>query len=217
MIEMMFTFLQWSSIYIYVFLLKYGLSYFCVNPLNYIDNSDESGKYIFEKSLFEKLFKSDMYTRYKEFLFPLFRGVCPQLLALGYGCRELHADAEWLPVLDEHLNSVRLTLKTLKKHPVDANYAVGNQMPLNRKERIADELKALLTNFDSCPLSLQQLFRVAIRRAVGGSNFVNNMKRLAPHLSPALFKYVSEASEMLLTREELVGLLDDAIPEPELH
>lgn len=60
------------------------------------------------------------------------------------------------------------------------------------------ELISIVDEFDSGPLKLQQLARIAIRRAVGGIYFKRRVRAIAPLLPPPLFKYVAEANEFLL-------------------
>ena len=73
------------------------------------------------------------------------------------------------------------------------------------------ELHFLIDHFDSGPLTLQQLARIAVRRAVGGADFARQVRRIASHIPPLLFDYVAEASEYLLTDDE-VDLLQKASP-----
>ena len=74
------------------------------------------------------------------------------------------------------------------------------------------ELQLLIDHFDEGPLTLQQLSRIAIRRAVGGADFVRKVRRIKSHIPPLLFDYVTEANEHMLTDYE-VRLLDASMRE----
>lgn len=163
------------------FLLENGLSFFYSNPANDVDPY-----YSTLASLWDN----------KVYLFPLFRGACQQLLALGYGRRELHSSD--LPIFDEHLSNTR---KRTSQMPTDPENDHCKFYPVYR------ELCVLIESFDSGPLSLQQLSRIAIRRAVGGANFATRMKRMSRLLPPILFEYVAHATELMLTSKQLDKLL----------
>lgn len=183
-------------------LLHNGLAYFYFNPLDYSKriqySNDEEVHYYEGESIFQLLFDCLP----KGYLSPLFRGICHQLLALGYGRRELHpADFH---VDDEHLDATR---RALRLFPSERSYFNQNIFDGDIYQTIpsaADaELKALISSFDAGPLSLQQLSRIAIRRAVGGAMFHRHMQRIAQLLPSALHKYVAEPTEMLLPSEKL--------------
>ena len=116
---------------------------------------------------------------------PFVEGIARQLLALGYGRRELHPAP--LPLLDENLNDMRR--------------ASARLVPPKRKRELL--LKSLVEEFRAGPLSLQQLARIAIRRAVGGADFARKMNRLAGCIPPALLQYVADPTELMLSDYEL--------------
>lgn len=110
------------------------------------------------------------------------RSISSQLLSLGFGRRELHPEGE--PIHDANLKSTRELLQRLR-----ASNAGHEDLRVS-------ELQSLVDRFDAGPLTLQQIARVAVRRAVGGSHFKSRVEALADRLPRALYLYVSEASEM---------------------
>lgn len=173
--EMYFASME-SYLYL-IFLLKNGLSFFYSNPVT-TDQSNISLESFWIKKLF---------------LFPLFRGFCQQLMALGFGRRELHPSC--LQIYDERLSVTRERLSYMPQNPLTKD-------PLHLYP-VWRELNQLIESFDAGPLSLQQLSRIAIRRAVGGANFATRMKRMSCLMPPILFKYVSNANELMLTSKQL--------------
>lgn len=119
-------------------------------------------------------------------LLPLARGIALQLLALGYGRRELNTGS--YPVRDANLSATRELV---------AFYINENEMEARR------ELQSLIDQFDAGPLTLQQLARIALRRAVGGVDFARRVRRIKSIIPPPLFDYVAEPSEYLLTDDEV--------------
>lgn len=96
-----------------------------------------------------------------------------QLLALGYGRRELHAQLADLPLLDENLKQTREFIHSCSRFfPKECH-----------------KLRRLVKYFDAGPLSLEQLSRIAIRRAVGGVFFKRHMRSISKRLPPPLFVY----------------------------
>ena len=110
--------------------------------------------------------------------------IARHLLALGYGRRELHPGD--LPVREEHLCLTRDTLYVLEEVDSDGKW----------KSEFRD-LQQLVDHFDAGPLTLQQLARIAIRRAVGGVDFARRIRKIAHLTPPPLLKYVTEADELL--------------------
>ena len=106
--------------------------------------------------------------------------IAHQLLALGYGRRELHPGD--LPVRDEHLKVTRMT---------------GVEISDGKWEYEFRDVQQLVDHFDAGPLTLQQLARIAIRRAVGGVDFARHIRKIAHLTPPPLLKYVAEADELL--------------------
>ena len=104
-----------------------------------------------------------------------------QLLALGYGRRELHPGE--LTVRDEHLQLTRDNLYY--------SYEEGECESESR------DLQQLVDHFDAGPLTLQQLARIAIRRAVGGIDFARRIRKIAYPTPPPLLQYVADADELL--------------------
>ena len=108
--------------------------------------------------------------------------IAHQLLALGYGRRELHPGD--LPVRDEELGMDRDT--------IDSSECCYGELKSE-----ARDLQKLIDHFDAGPLTLQQLSRIAIRRVVGGVNFARLIRKIAHLTPPPLLKYVAEANELL--------------------
>ena len=129
-----------------------------------------------------------LFGRLEDCLVPFVGGIARQLLALGYGSRELHSlHPAPLPLLDENLKDMRLASARVS-------------YPMMKRELL---LKSLVKQFRAGPLSLQQLARIAIRRAVGGADFTRKMYRLAGCIPPALLQYVADPTELMLSDYEL--------------
>lgn len=128
---------------------------------------------------------------------PIARGIAHQFLALGYGRRELHSSAGLKVAHDENLQLTRF----LAEHERRFN------------QNVKDELKSLVDYFDAGPLSLQQLVRIAIRRAVGGVCFERRMRAIAHLLPPLLYKYVANAEEIhgSFAEDTTADLMDDLL------
>ena len=105
-----------------------------------------------------------------------------QLLALGYGRRELHRGD--LTVRDEHLE--------LTRNILDYSDIYGDEC-----ESEFRDMQQLVDHFDAGPLTLQQLARIAIRRAVGGIDFARRIRKIAYLMPPPLLQYVADADELL--------------------
>ena len=165
------------------FLLRHGLSVFIACELH------EEVTYPVGDHYLDQLFSRTCVA-----LWPFSRGVAEQLLSLGYGRRELrHAG---FPILDANLGDTR---KAIEKHQTTG------------KEVVARELQSLVTRFDAGPLTLRELSRVAIRRAVGGSDFARRVRALGPQrsvLPPALYNFVSDSTELMLSVAELKRLVE---------
>ena len=117
---------------------------------------------------------------YKQFV----GGIARQLLALGYCRRELHPAP--LTLLDENLNIMRLTFESYQ--------SLASHIGL---------LKSLEKLLHAGPLSLQQLARIAIRRAVGGVDFARQVNRLKGRIPPPLLEYVADPTELMLSDDEV--------------
>ena len=125
-------------------------------------------------------------------LLPLARAIALQLLALGYGRRELHTGS--FQAREANLSATRSHLAfSVFMHE-------ENDMEARR------ELQSLVDHFDAGPLTLQQLARIAVRRAVGGADFARQVRRIKSHIPPLLFDYVAKPSEYLLTDDEVAFL-----------
>ena len=120
------------------------------------------------------------------------RNICKQLLALGYGRRELHPQG--VPLYDENLEDTRQVLQKYKSQ-LDSDESISSSD--SDKSIIAAELQAILDAFDAGPLSLLQLSRIAVRRAIGGVHFARHMKALSSLLPPLLYDYVADPTELL--------------------
>ena len=141
------------------------------------------------------------------------RSICRQLLALGYGRRELHPQGVLL--YDENLDDTRKILEYERQvgfHSDSDTESDDTDEPISSTESyesitttetdesiIALELQSLVTAFDAGPLSLLQLSRIAVRRAFGGVHFVNRIKALSLLLPPLLYDYVADPTELLHT------------------
>lgn len=101
------------------------------------------------------------------------RAIARQLMALGYGRRELHPDCENL--LDENLDETHKQISRWISH----------------------ELRLLVRLFDSGPLTLLQLSRIAVRRALCASFFAGRVQLLSSYLPPLLLQYVANPSEYM--------------------
>lgn len=151
--------------------VKFRLSFYML--LRYAPSSTNPEQLDFENASFlDRLFYA-CGVRRREFC----RGIAWQFLALGYGRRELHPDG--VPLFDEHLDCTR------EAHNSDPD------------DYCAAELQALVDRFDSGPLSLLQLARIAVRRAVGGKYFVRQMSELVSSLPRSLFEYVADPTELM--------------------
>ena len=121
-------------------LLRNGLSFFYFTPRESY------------RSLFEIFYTVDPVYSFT----PIANGIAQQLLALGYGRRELHpADIQ---VRDEQLDDTRDLLNSGDLH--------------RNASRV---LQSLVDRFDAGPLSLLQLSRIAIRPAIGGADFARRV------------------------------------------
>ena len=118
--------------------------------------------------------------------------ICEQLLALGYGRRELRPHV--IPVYDENLKITRDSIEFLEA-------IVRNQLDMSIVDSdesiFAVELQALVDSFDAGPLSLLQLSRIAVRRSIGGVHFVHHIKAISLLLPPLLYDYVADPTELL--------------------
>ena len=101
-----------------------------------------------------------------------------KLLALGYGRREVHPAG--LKILDENLEATRSELRTRSFN------IVGHR----------GDFQQLVKCYDTACLTLQQLARTAVRRAVGGSHFVRRIDTLKSHLPRCLFEYVADPMKL---------------------
>ena len=113
-----------------------------------------------------------------------------QLLALGYARRELHPGD--LPVRNENLEFTRDLISFQHKHP---DYKSDYRC-----------LRRLVRHFDAGPLTLPQLARIAIRRAVGGVDFARRVRKLAHLMPPPLLRYVADADELLTSYPNIFKL-----------
>lgn len=160
------------------FVLRNGLAYFYDDSIH---PDSAYPRYSFNESFVMIAYFYDYGPDYREETeYIAWKQLARQLLALGYGRRELHPHA--LPVRDEGLAQTRREM--MRRTEV-----------YERKER--EGLQQVIAHFDSGPLTLQQLARVAIRRALGGSHFERRANALAHRLPPAMFEYVAAANEFL--------------------
>ena len=58
-------------------------------------------------------------------------------------------------------------------------------------------LQSLVDRFDAGPISLLQLSRIAIRRAIGGADLARRIFLISPHIRHALFQYVADPTELM--------------------
>jgi hypothetical protein len=103
-----------------------------------------------------------------------------QLLSLGYGRYTEFGPVADAGFIEEHSFLVKHTELT-NSEDIPAEFI---QLVMH-----------LVSVFDSGPLSLQQLSRIAIRRAVGGVHFARRVRTLP--LPPPLIRYVTDATEYL--------------------
>ena len=147
--------------------LRCGFSYFVSCPVPAFD-----GRYT---SLFYVLYL-DYYPDNVEII----DGMSHQLLALGFGRPELHVGPH--ETFDARLAHTRQRAQMLSSE--------------GDTERAA-KLRLLVERFESGPLTLTQLSRIAIRRAIGGSLFEKRVKELDGKLPPLLCRYVSDPTELM--------------------
>ena len=173
------------------FLLRNGLSFFYyLSPMRKPVMSpshwewDPKSEY---KSLLPRLF---LQCPRMPGLLPFSSGIAQQLLALGYGRRELHPAP--LPLPYERLDDTCRALESF-----------AEIFPSECKSIAVNELQSLVQHFHEGPLSLQRLARVAVRRAVGGTDFARQVGRLAGLIPPALVQYVADPTELMLSDEEV--------------
>ena len=164
------------------FLLLHGFSVFIADELEEVPYPDANPNLFYLEPLFE---------RSRSAFLPFVRGVAAQLLSLGYGRRELRYAN--FPIPDANLCDTR---QAIEKHQTTG------------KELVARELQSLVTRFDAGPLTLRELSRIAIRRAVGGVDFDRRVRQLGPPILPrAMFDYVSEPTELMLSDADLNELI----------
>lgn len=193
-----------------IFLLHNGLSLFlggrCTNTNAALNTEDfpNFGEWCSElklNSFFNVLFSV---VRAEQRLFC--RGIAVQLLALGYGRRELHPDG--VPLFDEHLNVTREAVRD-KLHRRDMytyhEWNCEDVEEIEWCEYCTTEMQALVDRFDAGPLSLLQLLRIAVRRAVGGIHFVRRLRTITRLLPPALYDYVADPTELMYQPELLMN------------
>ena len=114
-------------------------------------------------------------------------GVASQLFSWGYERRELHPTC--LPVFDGDLDATRDAMGEL----LTVGEVIG-----------AGQHQLLIESFDAGPLTLRELSRIAIRRAVGGAYFERRLRALKGSFLPAtLLKYVADSTEQMLDDEQL--------------
>lgn len=110
------------------------------------------------------------------------RGLCTQLLTLGYGRRELHPNC--VSLFDKQLDYT--------DSEILPQLAVGNKT-------LAQELNSLVKWFDAGPLKLLLLTRIAIRCSIGGSQFaVRVASRKEPPAASAFEVYVDPKDLLFL-------------------
>ena len=177
--------LRWINLHnILKFLLDNGLSFF-YNPI-YLNRGYN------HRQTCESLLKPLEWRHLPFPLVPLARAIALQLLALGYGRRELHTGS--FQAREANLSATRSSV---------AFYAF---MPDKKDLKTRRLLQSLVDHFDAGPLTLQQLARIAVRRAVGGADFARRVRRIKSHIPPLLFDYVAKPSEYLLTDDEMAHL-----------
>lgn len=74
------------------------------------------------------------------------------------------------------------------------------------EEEEKQEVRALVDRFDAAPLTLQQLTRIAVRRAVGGEHCASRVRSLSANMPPLLLNYVADPTEQLISDEEVEAL-----------
>ena len=133
--------------------------------------------------------------------------ICRQLLALGYGRRELHPKGVFLH--DKNLEAFRRIISEMQesadfvRHQKQLVLDSGQVLSENDDSMIAlglqalQELQMLVNAFDAGPLSLLKLSRIAVRRAIVGVHFARHIKALSPILPPLLYNYLSDPTEFL--------------------
>lgn len=124
---------------------------------------------------------------------PFTRSIVAQLLSLGLGRRELNRlEIVFDQKLEDYLKD-NVNLKAVRE--MDDSLGLIGTME---------------NTFISTPLTLQELSRIAIRRAVGGIDFARRVQsaNFASRLPPALFIYVSDPTELMLSAADVQNLLD---------
>lgn len=180
-----------------LFLLRHGLSVFldCTSDLQIGRPKLMPFSFMTSTSLLYNLFSTT-----DKCLWPFQRAMAAQLLSLGYGRRELHAFE--LPPFDNNLVAMRIALK-------NGQLDSTGDSTSTRQNDVSHELQSLVQKFDSGPLTLQELSRIAIRRAVGGVDFARRVRSetITQRLPPALFDYVSNPTELMLSVDEVKRIL----------
>lgn len=117
--------------------------------------------------------------------FAFFRGVAQQLLALGYGRREVNSTSRYcIPIPDEHLDATRCAIRLRWNHQAGHNSKEVHDHSTMSKgvKMVADELKTLVESFDAGPLSLRHPPR-SWRGALRSQNEDAHCSSPAPSLS----------------------------------
>lgn len=148
--------------------LRSGLSYFVAGFISYRKKQFTSLFYIL---LSDSYAKNDTHRVI---------GITSQLLALGFGRRELHVG---LQAFDAGLEDTRQKLGRCISQGLDQQRAL--------------RLRAIVDIFDAGPLSLLQLSRIQVRRTIGGSHFAKRVQRVRERLPPSLYSYIYDPTELM--------------------
>ena len=192
------TIVKHSALY-FNFIMRNGLSFFYRDPFG-----EQYCKFGDHFSLFGRLFTTASIQLFQKESLLIVRRLCHRLLALGYGRRELHPGDLFIP--DERLRHTRRFIELCDN---DLRNAMLNPFPLSDRQWshqllkrcqstliVRRELQALVDQFDAGPLTLQQLARIVIRRAVGGIHFELRVRTLSALLPRPLFKYVASGETL---------------------
>lgn len=72
-------------------------------------------------------------------------------------------------------------------------------------------LKSIINRFDAGPLSLLELSRIAVRRAIGDTDFKRRVRALSERVPPRLLTYIADSTELMLSDAQVRELEDQTI------